>query len=93
MKSIYNIAILGFFAMTLLTSREAWAQKTGDIVRTENGRLIVVFDKRNTDQFAHMIQYFGMNADSLYNFSNIGAALKKDARFTRLSRCCQIRTQ
>lgn len=51
----------------------AWAQKSGNLVREENGMTIVTFDRRNQAQFKEMLKYFGLNEDSLFNHANIGS--------------------
>jgi len=71
---IFFVAALLSFAATFF----AFAQNAGDIVRQEDGKIIVKFDKRNQPQFKNLLQYFDLNEDSLFNYSNIGYQLKKD---------------
>src|SRR4249920_85874 len=75
MKTLITYRILGMLLSLLLMSSAAFAQ---DIVRTENGMIIVRFDKKNPAEFKNLIQYFDMNEDSLFTYKNIGQQLTKD---------------
>lgn len=59
--------------LLILTPFYAASQNTGDIVRIENGMLIIRFDKRQGEECKKQLQYFGLKEDSVWNYKNIGA--------------------
>lgn len=51
---------------------KSFAQITADVVHVEDNMLTVSIDRRNKDEYKHLLEYFGLQEDSLFLYANIG---------------------
>jgi 1,4-alpha-glucan branching enzyme len=75
-----------FWALLMFSSCPALAQKGGNLVREENGMVIVSFDRRNAQQFNDLMKYFDLNEDSLFNHASIGNLSKEGWKLYHLDK-------
>src|SRR4030095_1106116 len=77
MKRVWSYRNILLLLLPLLFCIAARAQKTNDVLRIEDGTMIIKLDKRNSDECSHLIKFFDLNEDSLWKYQNIGKLAKE----------------
>ena len=77
------IKIIIVFILGLINPEILFCQITSEVIRVEDDKLVIRIDKRNEEEYKSLILYFGLNEDSLFNYSKIGP-LAKECRYCEI---------
>ena len=77
MKKLALIKILLLFILGLIGPANSYSQTGGDVIRVDDDKLVIRFDKRNGAEYENLLLYFGLDEDSLFLHNNIGNLSKE----------------
>lgn len=86
MRKSYLIQWMFLMVMAVAGASKMHAQEVSDVVQVKDDMLVITLNKKHAEEFKNLILYFGLNADSLFEFGNIGSLAKDGWKLQELSK-------